>query len=422
MNRPLRPAVAGLALLLSLPIHATGQESEIGITAEVRMQNGDVLRARLLQESLLLRTEYATLHFPTNLLTSVSMRDSLGLVELTVAGEDRHVGYLPSATFPLEIFGGARVEVEGVLSIDFELEPPPRPEGAVLWAMRSGDSFWAVPMAEEVRIQTAYGAFPFRYADIDSATLQPNGAVEVLLKDEQGRFSGMLIDEEIMLTMRSGETMSILPQHVLSLGARASIGLPPESTHQVPSEGLSIALAMAPGAHRIVVDSDHDPVAELYTTRDGSRGSLLLSDDDDGPGNSSRIDVCVIVPTQYELFIRDHQGAASTAVVTLEGIDMAEPLPVGTPVSRDILGLDGAWAMFRIETIGNYVIDAVAQTADFDPRIQLFGPSSNLGTDDDGGDGNDSRLSVNLVPGSYCLFIREYSDDPGQVLVTISGA
>ena len=52
MNRPLRPAVAGLALLLSLPIHATGQESEIGITAEVRVQNGDVLRARLLQESL----------------------------------------------------------------------------------------------------------------------------------------------------------------------------------------------------------------------------------------------------------------------------------------------------------------------------------------------------------------------------------
>ena len=110
MNRPLRPAVAGLALLLSLPIHATGQESEIGITAEVRVQNGDVLRARLLQESLLLRTEYATLHFPTNLLTSLSMRDSLGLVELTVAGEDRHAGYLPSATFPLEIFGGAALK------------------------------------------------------------------------------------------------------------------------------------------------------------------------------------------------------------------------------------------------------------------------------------------------------------------------
>ena len=111
--------------------------------------------------------------------------------------------------------------------------------------MRSGDSFWAVPMAEEVQIQTAYGAFSFRYADIESAALQPNGGIEVLLRDEQGRFSGMLIDEELMLTMRSGEVVSILPQHVRSLGVRASIGLPPESTFQVPSEGLSIAFAMA---------------------------------------------------------------------------------------------------------------------------------------------------------------------------------
>ena len=421
MTRQLGPAGASLALLLLLPIHAGGQESGVDVAAEVHMRNGDVLRARLLQESLLLRTEYATLHFPTNLLTSLSMLDSLGLVAVTVAGEDRHVGYVPSATFPLEIFGGARAEVEGVLSIDFDLEPPPRPEGAVLWTMRSGDSFWAVPMAEEVRIQTAYGTFPFKYADIDSATLQPNGDVEVMLRDEQGRFSGMLIDEEFILTMRSGETVSILPQHVLSLGVRASVGLPPESTYQVPSEGLSVALEMEPGAYRIVVQSDQDPVADLHTAREGIRGSLLLSDDDDGPGNSSQIDFCVIVPTQYELFIRDHQGVASTAVVTLEGIDMSEPLPVGTPVLRDIPGIYGAWAMFRIETIGNYVIDVVAQTADFDPWIQLLGPFSNLGTADDGGDGYNSRLSVNLVPGSYCLFIKEYSGDSGQALVTISG-
>ena len=463
MTHQLFPAGAGLALLLLLPIHAGSQEfgvdfgvevhmgSEVfgaGVDAEVRMQNGDVLRARLLQESLVLRTEYATLHLPTNLLTSLSMLDTLGLVEVVVAGEDRHFGELPSATFPLEIFGGARVEVEGILSIDFDVEPPlmlhrfglpegavlfdffdlespPRPEGAVLWTMRNGDSFWAVPMAEEVLIQTAYGAFPFGYADIDSVTLQPNGDVDVMLRDEQGRFSGMLIDEEFMLTMRSGETVSILPRHVLSLGVWASVGLPPESTYQVPSEGLSVALAiMGPGAYRIVVHSDQDPVADLYTTdREGieGRGSLVLSNDDGGPGDSSQIDFCVIVPTQYELFIRDHGGAASTAVVTLEDIDMSEPLPIGTPVVRDILGLHGAWAMFRIETIGDYVIDVVAQTADFDPWIQLISPSSSLGTDDDGGDGYNSRLSVTLVPGSYCLFIKEFGGDFGQTLITISG-
>ena len=77
--------------------------------------------------------------------------------------------------------------------------------------------------------------------------------------------------------------------------------------------------------------------------------------------------------------------------------------------------------MFRIETIGDYVIDVVAQTADFDPWIQLISPSSSLGTDDDGGDGYNSRLSVTLVPGSYCLFIKDLGGDFGQALITISG-
>ena len=89
---------------------------------------------------------------------------------------------------------------------------------------------------------------------------------------------------------------------------------------------------------------------------------------------------------------------------------------------RDIPGPYGVWAMFRIETIGDYVIDVIAQTADFDPWIQLFGPFSNLGTDDDGGDGNNSRLLVNLVPGSYCLLVREYGGTSGRAEVTIRGA
>ena len=430
-------AFLGSLLLGLYSAAAMAQDAFPGVAVE--MENGDRFRGRLLQDSLLLRTEYASLRIPTTLVGSLTALDSAGLVEVVLAGEDTHAGYLLSTTLSFEIVGGARIDADGVRHIEFDNEPVPTPDGAVWIAMRSGDAFWAVPAVPSLTVQTAYGPLSFEYANIAVATLQTNGDIEVLLKDDIGQFSGVLLDETLEVALRSEERIPLLLWNVRSLGSardttvasdrqsqqRTSQGdtaiaafVPPESVFDVAAAGLGVILAMEPGAYSVVVDTDRDPFVTLYHADQGERGELLESNDDGGPGNSSRIDFCVPVPADYELFIEDVNAVPATARVTLESFETL-PVAVGRTVLREIASDRGSWVIIEITAPGGYVVDVMAQTDDLDPVVELFGPAQSLGRDDDGGDGLNSRLSVSLPTGSYCLHLRDYDGDSGNAQITV---
>ena len=219
-NGMVRAVGLGLALAAGA---AAAQDSRPEVTVE--MLNGDSFRARLLHDVLVLRTEYATLHFP---LETVSLLENLeldGLIEVVVGDDEFFAGYLLPRRIGFEITGGVQIEAEAgeVSLIELGGQAPSVPEGAVPVVMQNGDEFRAVPTFPGLTLDTAYGALSFPVGNIAGATLRPDGQIELTLRDDQGRFSGTLLDEELSFTLRSGETIRILPWHIYSIGIERSV-------------------------------------------------------------------------------------------------------------------------------------------------------------------------------------------------------
>lgn len=434
----------GLGLLLAA---GTAAAQETRPEAAVEMLNGDSFRARILQDVLVLRTEYATLHFP---LETVSLLENLeldGLIEVVVGDDEFFAGYLLPGRIGFELTGGLQIEAEAgeVSLIELGGPAPPTPVGAVPVVMQNGDEFRAVPTFPGLTLDTAYGALSFPVGNIAGATLQPDGRIELTLRDDQGRFNGTLLDEELSFTLRSGETIRILPWHINSIGIERSVEsggpafddgradlppgefaafTPPSTAFAVPEAGLQVLLDLAPGAYRLVVESNRDPFAALYQivrneAGEAGLGDLLSLDDDTGPDDAAQVDICVPAAREFGLVITDFDNEAADAVVSIAPLDLLEPLPPGQAVSRQIAGNTGSWVVFEIVAPGDYVLSAVSQTEGFDPWIELVGAAGTIGVDDDGGAGLNSRLRAQLESGTYCLRVLDINSVGGAVEIAV---
>ena len=78
---------------------------------------------------------------------------------------------------------------------------------------------------------------------------------------------------------------------------------------------------------------------------------------------------------------------------------------------------------FNVETAGLYLIDVVGD-GDFDSYIELYqingSAQTSLGSDDDGGDGLDSRMLQELALGNYELEVSELFGEAGDVTVSVT--
>ncbi|GHU29175.1 hypothetical protein FACS1894164_21410 [Spirochaetia bacterium] len=74
---------------------------------------------------------------------------------------------------------------------------------------------------------------------------------------------------------------------------------------------------------------------------------------------------------------------------------------------------DVDWVRFTVSRAGAYEIRTMGINRDVDTYIELFDSRGNsVAEDDDGGENLDSRLQIQLRPGTYFLKVAAYEEDP----------
>lgn len=79
---------------------------------------------------------------------------------------------------------------------------------------------------------------------------------------------------------------------------------------------------------------------------------------------------------------------------------------IGTPGEEDLF-------IFTVTSAGRHAIETGGQT---DVMMKLFGPDSStslISEDDDGGDGQNSKIAADLIPGQYFIQIRHFNKARG---------
>ena len=107
-------------------------------------------------------------------------------------------------------------------------------------------------------------------------------------------------------------------------------------------------------------------------------------------------------------FIASAQAYPRGAVTTVElGVNAAPTSAnIGVPGEEDLF-------TFTATSSGRHTIETDGQT---DVVMKLFGPNSNtnlIAEDDDGGDGRNSRIVADIIPGQYFVQIRHYNKANG---------
>lgn len=171
----------------------------------------------------------------------------------------------------------------------------------------------------------------------------------------------------------------------------------------------------------ISLDSDDfDPVVELYTANDS-----LLTSDDDGGGNFNSLISNFVLPSdgQYSILARGYVGTArGEYTLSLDGDQDTQngdgggnfsggEIRYGGTVNENLTTAAGdRWAF---EGTNGDLISISLTSTEFDPYLELVGiDGAILTSDDDGGNGLNSRISRFALPstGTYAIVVRGFSD------------
>jgi hypothetical protein len=173
-------------------------------------------------------------------------------------------------------------------------------------------------------------------------------------------------------------------------------------------------------------DFDVDTYLELY---DSCGGALLAADDDGGPGFLSKIDV-VLEPGTYYLRNRLSPIAFATGVtypysltVTLseppamemepnDNCGEANPAAFGDSIQGSISPAgDQDYFLLTMPEDGLVEIETNGPSGDTVLNIASTDGSTQIGCDDDDGDGLFSKWSCCLPAGSYCVGVKDYGNN-----------
>ena len=196
---------------------------------------------------------------------------------------------------------------------------------------------------------------------------------------------------------------------------------------QAPTNSINLGIVGPSGSYTL------DTIGSGFDTEIGiwdATGNLLASDDDGGPGTESSVTINLtdgiyfVAISEFSSTFEDgfvnsgsafEPGDLETAVLNINGnslgsIQIGEDLSVDEtaffrfevgPPSRFIdLGNRGPSGSFTLDTIGS----------GFDTEIGIWDFNGNLlNSDDDGGPGKESSISINLVDGVYFVAISEFN-------------
>jgi hypothetical protein len=171
----------------------------------------------------------------------------------------------------------------------------------------------------------------------------------------------------------------------------------------------------APGHSRL--DSELD----LYNPQ-----GQLVANNDDYYGSDSHIVYVVPQAGDYRIVARSHNGNSSgvyrLSLVRGESAGSGQRLDMNRSTAGNVS--QGGAEAWQFEGRGGQqvTIRVDALDATFDPYLILYGPNGNeIGRDDDGGDGLNSRLVVNLPEnGIYTISVSSYDGSAGRYVVRVT--
>ena len=104
----------------------------------------------------------------------------------------------------------------------------------------------------------------------------------------------------------------------------------------------------------------------------------------------------------------------------LVGAAQAADLPIGSEVNGTLPDGEEQAYTLRVTSSGEYVI-SVNQRAgsSLDPMVTVYQGRTELGTDDDGGENLNSRLSINLESGTYNVVVRGIEGTGGAFTILV---
>ncbi|MGN0858622.1 MAG: ABC transporter substrate-binding protein [Stenotrophomonas sp.] len=200
---------------------------------------------------------------------------------------------------------------------------------------------------------------------------------------------------------------------------------------------------LAAGSHAIdwLINSEQEytftiATAGLYViTAESSNFDTVLAvsgngvqeeNDDGGNGLNSRLQL-FLEPGQYTATVRsigETKGSFKLAVAnsSLEAgtvVRDGSELPLNQRVTG-LLGSDGSRS-FNFNLSAHSRVSFDLRSSDFDTLLEVSGNGVNA-EDDDGGNGTNSRLDLNLAPGSYTVDVRSLGSNAGTFTLQASAA
>ncbi|MET3009398.1 ABC transporter substrate-binding protein [Stenotrophomonas koreensis] len=156
-------------------------------------------------------------------------------------------------------------------------------------------------------------------------------------------------------------------------------------------------------------------------------GRGVEEENDDGGNNlNSRLQL-FLEPGQYTASVRS-MGESSGSFKLAIGTSSLEPGTVvrdgsELPLNRRINGLVGSEGVrsFSFTLAQNSRVSFDARSSDFDTVLEVSG-NGITAEDDDGGNGTNSRLDLNLAAGSYTVDVRSLGGNSGSFTLQASAA
>ncbi len=106
--------------------------------------------------------------------------------------------------------------------------------------------------------------------------------------------------------------------------------------------------------------------------------------------------------------------------VSTPGLENSTVIQVGSPVTVEFLREQSRTFEFSVTAAGRYVIDAIGVSPDFDAFLYLYSNGRIVEDNDDGGEGLNSRLDVELTEGVHRIRVEELTGFPGTCQISVA--
>lgn len=198
----------------------------------------------------------------------------------------------------------------------------------------------------------------------------------------------------------------------------------PQTLTVAETPALALTLTEPTHVRLDVSGGDEDPVTAIFN------GDQLIERDDDGGDNLNSRITQRLQPGAYRIVVLEYKGHAMRAQVAAS---VVAPPPTAATIAGTgetlVVTRNGGSAeesavdvALNITTPGTYVIDAIPQSSEHDPKIELLRDGTAVADDDDSGGDHAARLTQTLTPGTYTIRVMSFNGSAIGVRVKSTAA